>query len=96
MADPSRDESNPIAVLVFEDADGRIGLKIPEFAIEMYGEDLAELIEQAEEHLWWQLETSGGPVSESATLAVRWVTKEEFGPSGFELDAEEGEWEDDE
>ena len=66
----SRDESNPITMLVLEEADGGIGLKIPEFDIEIYGEDLPELIEQAEEQLWWKLERSGEAIPETATLAI--------------------------
>jgi hypothetical protein len=81
--------TTPIVVLVHEGAAGAVGLKIPEFAIELHGEDLAALVELAEEHLWWHLEASGNPVPEAATLAVTRVTKEEFGPSCYELEAEE-------
>ena len=92
MAQSSRDASNPITMLVLEEADGGIGLKIPEFDIEIYGEDLPELIEQAEEKLWWKLERSGEAVPETATIIIERVTKEEFGPTYFELEAEEEDW----
>ncbi len=84
MADTDQDEPNSIAVLLHEDAGGGIGLKIPEFAIEMYGEDLPELIEQAEEVLWQELEASGRAVPESAVLALKRVTKAEYGPTCYE------------
>lgn len=78
------------------DSDRGIDLKIPEFGIEMSGEDLPELIELAEEHLWWELKTGGRPVPKEATLSVLSVSKEEFGPMSYELDSEEGDWLDDE
>ena len=89
MTEPFQDEPNPITVLVLEEADGGIGLKIPEFGIEIYGEDLPELLEQAEEKLWWEPERSGGDIPKRATLAITRVTKEEFGPTCFERQAEE-------
>ena len=95
MADPSPAEPRTIAVLICEKGEV-FGLKIPEFEIEMYGEDLPDLIEQAEEHLWWQLERSGQAVPEMATLAIRRVTKDEYGPTCYELRAEEVDWPEDE
>src|SRR3954463_7350975 len=92
MTQPSRDRSNPITTLVLEEADGGIGLKIPEFDIEIYGEDLPELLELAEEQLWWRLERGGEAIPERATLAIKRVTKEEFGPTCFEREAEEEDW----
>ena len=79
-------------MLVLEEADGGIGVKIPEFDIEIYGDDLPELIEQAEEKLWWKLERSGEAMPETATIAIERVTKEEFGPTCFERQAEEEDW----
>ena len=89
MANSSRDRPDPITVLVIEDAGGGMGLKIPEFGVEIYGPDLPELIEQAEGDLWRELEASGRAVPETSTLAIRRVTNAEFGPTCFEIRAEE-------
>lgn len=91
MVDTPTKKPEPIAVLVHEEPCGRIGLKIPGFGVEMYGEDLVELVELAEEDLWWRIESGEGPVPEEATLVIRRVTKEEFGPRYFETrDESEG------
>jgi hypothetical protein len=82
------DGPRTIAVLLREEGEV-FGLKIPEFGIELYGPDLPDLIEQAEEHLWWGLKRSGQPVPGAATLAIKWVTEDEFGPTCFERRAEE-------
>jgi hypothetical protein len=89
------DESRTISILVLEDVE-RFGLKIPEFAVELHGEDLVTLIELAEEQLWWRLEASGDPMPGATTLAIKRVTKEEFGPTCYERRAEEETWPDDE
>ncbi len=81
--------AEPIVVLVHEETRGLIGLKIPEFGIELHGEDLPTLIELAEEQLWWRLEAKGGSIPDAATLVVTRVTREEFGPSCFEIEDED-------
>jgi hypothetical protein len=82
------DGPRSIAVLVLEEGE-IFGLRIPEFEIELYGPDLFDLIQRAEEYLWRGLEGSGQPVPGATTLAIERVTKDEFGPTCYERRAEE-------
>ncbi|MFO0888322.1 MAG: hypothetical protein U0790_04145 [Isosphaeraceae bacterium] len=87
-----------ITVLVREEGNGSFGLKIPGYEVEVYGEDLPSLIEMAEEYFWWRVEERGEELPEGAVFNVTMVTHEEFGPTCYELAAEEAalDWVDDE
>lgn len=83
MTAPPQGRPKRLVTPVLAEADGGVGLKIPGFGIEIYGEDLPELVERAEEQLW-TFENSGQPMRGEVTLVVTRVTKDEFGPTCFE------------
>lgn len=75
------------SVLVYEDEYG-LWLKIPEFDLQISTEDVDVGVDLLEEHLDYLLaecKGRGEPVPEQHVRTIRWVGKEEYGPTEVEL-----------
>ncbi len=83
---PMPGETLHYSVLVHEDGYG-LWLKIPEFDLQISTEDVGvDLLEEHLDCLLAERKGRGEPVPEQLIRTLRWVGKEEYGPTEVELE----------
>ena len=90
------------SVLVYDEESSGTWVKIPEFELQCLSDNLEIGLEILEEQLFYRLkmrELSGERIPERLVRTIRYVDKDEYGPTAAELAEEEyfdEEWEDEE